>query len=277
MQEPATTAMALHGSGRRRHGHRAQQLAALAQCTAARRCRSARRHGRARGRGKRGGSCRPTRTPRRPSLESRSPPGVHVVPPEIWEPLGSASSRTLPTPGLELAHRPRRCGRRGPAVRARREQGMAVQTRGARELGRGPCSSDTPPSGREKAWAGRGRRRRGWGPTPPPPQGPLSGAPAPPRPPVLSRRGHLCWAWEMSAGSGELSHGAGRPELEPSTVVARSSGRPCSAASAPRRTVWLLRLRAGCPRPGRPQRRAGRSSRRWPAAAARGSGRRVGA
>ena len=52
--EPATTAMALHGSGRRRHGHRAQQLAAMALCIAGRRCCSARRHGRARGRRKRG-------------------------------------------------------------------------------------------------------------------------------------------------------------------------------------------------------------------------------
>ena len=51
------------------------------------------------GEGKGGGSCRP-------SLESRPPPGVRAVPPELWEPLGSAPSRALPTPGLELAHRP---------------------------------------------------------------------------------------------------------------------------------------------------------------------------
>ena len=28
------------------------------------------------------------------------------APPELWEPLGSAPSRALPTPGLELADRP---------------------------------------------------------------------------------------------------------------------------------------------------------------------------
>ena len=76
---------------------------------------------------------------------------------------------------------------------------------------------------------------------------------------ALLLRNHLCspgvatfaGAWEMSAGSGELSHGAGHPELEPSpahrgegaaelepsTVVAHSSGHPCSAASAPHRVA----------------------------------------
>jgi len=37
-----------------------------------------------------------------PPDEESAPP----APPELWEPLGSAPSRALPTPGLELAHRP---------------------------------------------------------------------------------------------------------------------------------------------------------------------------
>ena len=65
----------------------AQQLAAMALRTAVRRRCSVQRHGRARGRGKRGRKLPPT-------------------PPELWEPLGSAPSRALPTPGLELADRP---------------------------------------------------------------------------------------------------------------------------------------------------------------------------
>ena len=64
------------------------------------------------GEGKGGGSCRT-------SLESRPPPGVRAVPPELWEPLGSAPSRALPTPGLELAHRPDNADGTGPR-RARR-------------------------------------------------------------------------------------------------------------------------------------------------------------
>ena len=80
---------------------------------------------------------------------------------------------------------------------------------------------------------------------------------APPRLPVLSRRrsigGRLCW--------GELSHGAGRPELEPSpahggegaaelkpsTVVARSAGQPCSPRLLPPPTAAYRRSRG----PGR--------------------------
>ena len=160
-----------------------------------------------------------------------------------------------------MATRPRGArGRRG-ARRRRDEDGGRRSSpspprslRGAepRRARPGPCS-DTPPSGREKAWGGMGRRRRGWGPARPPPQGPPSGAPAPPRPPVLSRRrsigGHLCW--------GELSNGTGRPELEPSpahggegaaelkpsTVVARSAGRPCSPRLLPPPTVAYRRSR----------------------------------
>ena len=37
-----------------------------------------------------------------PPDEESAPP----APPELWEPLGSAPSRALPTPGLELADRP---------------------------------------------------------------------------------------------------------------------------------------------------------------------------
>ena len=69
----------------------AQQLAAMALRTAGRRRCSAQCHGRARGRGKRG---------------RKLPPDEESAPPELWEPLGSAPSRALPTPGLELAHRP---------------------------------------------------------------------------------------------------------------------------------------------------------------------------
>ena len=98
---------------------------------------------------------------------------------------------------------------------AMREQGMAARPRGTRDQRRarrrrdedggrrsspspprslrgeeprraqpGPCSS-SPPSGREKAWGGMGRRRRGWGPARPPPQGPP--APLHRWPPVLGR------------------------------------------------------------------------------------------
>ena len=128
---------------------------------------------------------------------------------------------------------------------ARREQGMAARPRGARgrrrarrrreeDRGRrsspspprslrgaeprrarpGPCSSDMPPSGREKAWGGMGQRCQGWGPARPPPQGPPSGAPAPPQPPVLSRcRLGRAQPWrrppEARALAGALRRGSG--------------------------------------------------------------------
>ncbi|KAG2579563.1 hypothetical protein PVAP13_6NG269196 [Panicum virgatum] len=145
--------------------------------------------------------------------ESRPPLGVRAVPPELWEPLGSAPSRALPTPVLELAHRPDDAGGAGPRRARRREKGMAAWPRGARgrrrarrrrEEDRGRRSSASPPRslrgaeprrarprplllrygavGGEKAWGGRGRRCQGWGPAH------RAGRPLPPRRPPTPPR-----------------------------------------------------------------------------------------
>jgi len=121
---------------------------------------------------------------------------------------------------------------------ARREQGMAARPRGTRGRRRarrrrdedggrrsspspprslrgaeprrarpGPCSSDTPPSGREKAWGGMGRRRQGWGPARPPPQGPP--APLHRWPPVLGRTQPWCGLPGTRALAGARRRGSG--------------------------------------------------------------------
>jgi hypothetical protein len=208
------------------HGHRAQQLTAMALRIAGRRRRSARRHGRARGRQKRGRKLR-------------------AVPPELWEPLGSAPSRALPTPGLELAHGPDDAGGAGPRCARRREQGMAARPRGARgrrrahqrrEEDEGRCRSPSPPRslrGTEPRRArprplllryaavgeGEGVGREGPAPSGVEPcssasAGPALGAPAPPRPPVLSRcRLGRAQPWrrppEARALAGALRRGSG--------------------------------------------------------------------
>jgi hypothetical protein len=114
----AVAAMALHGSGHRRHGHRAQQLAAMALRTAARSRCSARRHGRARGRGKRGRKLPP---------DEDSAPPEPIVTATTWGPRGAAralrAARVCAEPraahaGAGARPPPKRCGRRGPAARA---------------------------------------------------------------------------------------------------------------------------------------------------------------
>ena len=98
------------------------------------------------GDGKGGGSCRPTSTPCRPSIESRPPPGVRAVPPELWELLGSAPSRALPMSGLGLAHRPDDASSRGSRGWWR---GPAARLVGGGRAGEGR---------RTEAGAARGRR-----------------------------------------------------------------------------------------------------------------------
>ncbi|KAG2550452.1 hypothetical protein PVAP13_9KG340732 [Panicum virgatum] len=138
-QEPATIAMALHGSGRRRYGHRTQQLAAMTLRTAARRRRSARRHGRARGRGKRGRKLPP---------DEDSAPPEPIVAATTWGPCGAA--RALGDARVRADD----AGGAGPQRTQRREQGMAAWPRGTcgrsgarrrREEDGGRRSSPSPP------------------------------------------------------------------------------------------------------------------------------------
>ncbi|KAG2538728.1 hypothetical protein PVAP13_9NG424314 [Panicum virgatum] len=179
--------MALHGSGRRRYGHRAQRLAAMALRIAGRRRRSAQCHGRARGRQKRGRK-------------------LCAVPLELCEQLGSAPSRSLPTPGLELTHGPDDASGAGPQ---RTRGGSRGWWRGpvARVVGGGRVGE------RRRTEAAATRRRteeREWlssspplssralpaAPAPPPPRhaAPHRAAPPPPRrlpppwPPAAPRR-----------------------------------------------------------------------------------------
>jgi hypothetical protein len=210
--------MALHGSGHRRHGHRAQQLATMALRTAAR------YHGpahssstppplgatpwprtREREKGEEAAARRGLRAARAYSRGHHL--GVRVVPPELWEPLGSASSRALPTPGLELAHRPDDAFGAGPRCERQREQGMAAWPHGA--------------SGRRRA-----RRRReedgGQRSSPSPPRS-LRGAE-----PRRARPGPLLLRY-VAVGEGE---GVGREELSLSGVGPCSSRRPPTPSHA---------------------------------------------